>query len=209
MDSPAWRLLQRSVMSTTGSLLAVLIATGLMRSGWPTYPVGAAPAELRPAIQRGDLVIVQLQSEVLRELGEELAEGGPEHALKSCHVDAAGAALRIARREGVEVGRTSARLRNPRNAPRPWAADIVARHAGKAARAPQGFVVDLGDRVGLLRPIAEQSICATCHGSINKTPPAVRAAIAARYPGDRATGFDEGDLRGWFWVELPKPSHTR
>jgi hypothetical protein len=196
-------------MTTTGSLLAVFIAAGLMRSGWPTYPVGEAPAELRPAIQRGDLVIVTLQSEVLRELRAEMAAGGPEHAVKSCHVDAAGVALRIARREGVEAGRTSARLRSPRNAPRAWAADIVARHAGKSARAPQGFVVDLGDRVGLLRPITEQPICGGCHGPAGRIQPAVRADITARYPSDRATGFEDGDLRGWFWVELPKERRTR
>jgi hypothetical protein len=28
-------------------------------------------------------------------------------------------------------------------------------------------------------------------------------ALAARYPDDRATGFAPGDLRGWFWVEVP------
>ena len=31
----------------------------------------------------------------------------------------------------------------------------------------------------------------------------VRTAIAERYPDDRATGFDVGDLRGALWVEVP------
>ena len=25
-----------------------------------------------------------------------------------------------------------------------------------------------------------------------------------RYPADRATGFKEGEIRGWFWVEVAK-----
>ena len=26
-----------------------------------------------------------------------------------------------------------------------------------------------------------------------------------RYPRDRAVGFTNGEIRGWFWVELSKP----
>ena len=43
--------------------------------------------------------------------------------------------------------------------------------------------------------------CLACHGS--EVSPEVREAIAARYPGDRATGFAVGDLRGALWVEVP------
>jgi hypothetical protein len=31
----------------------------------------------------------------------------------------------------------------------------------------------------------------------------VREELAERYPADRATGFKVGDIRGWFWVEVP------
>ena len=191
-------------MIFTASLVAGLMAAGLTAREWPTYPVAQAPAVLRPAIQRGDLVIVSLQSAVLRELTAAIARGGPEYALKSCHVEAAALALRVSRREGVAMGRTSARLRNARNAPPPWAAPIVARYDGNAARDVGGFVVDLDDRVGLLRPIVEQQICASCHGPAAKIAPGVKAVIETRYPSDRALNFAAGDLRGWFWVEVPK-----
>jgi hypothetical protein len=192
------------MMTTIGSLFAAVIAGGLFVAGFQTHAVDSAPAELRPAIQRGDLVIVSVQSAVLGELRARLAEHGPEHALRSCHLDSAAVAMRIAHREGVRVGRTSARLRNPRNAPPSWASDIVASHTVPQARKVDGFVVDLGDRIGLLRPIVEQPICATCHGPASRLSPAVKAEIARWYPADGATGFEEGDLRGWFWVEVPK-----
>jgi hypothetical protein len=67
-----------------------------------------------------------------------------------------------------------------------------------------GFAVDLGDRVGVLRPIREQRICAPCHGPEEKFSARLRAELADRYPVDRATGFRDGDIRGWFWVEIPK-----
>jgi hypothetical protein len=191
-------------MVSTVSLLAAALAAGSIGAGWPVYPVAQAPAPLRPAIQRGDLIIVSLQSSVLRELNAAIRQGGVEHALKSCHIEAAAAALSVLRREGVSAGRTSARLRNPRNAPPPWAADIVARYDGNGGRDAGGFVVDLGDQVGLLRPIVAQPICAACHGTADDIPPAVKAAIDAHYPKDRAVNVRPGDLRGWFWVEIPK-----
>jgi hypothetical protein len=31
----------------------------------------------------------------------------------------------------------------------------------------------------------------------------VKEALAEHYPEDQATGFQEGDLRGWFCIEVP------
>jgi len=196
-------------MLSTASLLATILAVGFMAGEWPTYPVAKAPAELQPLIQHADLVIVSLQSAVLRELNAAIAEGGPEHALKSCHVEPAALALAVSRHEGVTAGRTSVRLRNPRNVPPVWAAAIVAQQQATAARDAGGFVVDLGERVGVLRPIVEQTMCAACHGPADRIPPSVKVAIAARYPADRAVNFNVGDLRGWFWVEVPKQARAR
>ena len=152
------------------------------QSPWPTYAVAEAPSAFRPAIQRGDLLIISLPSALLSELRRELDANGPVGA----------------------AGRTSARLRNPTNKPRPWAAAIVARYADARAQDAEGFVVDLGDRLGLLRPIAEQSICAPCHGPESKLDRRVVATLPDRYPADRATGYANGAMRGWFWVEVPK-----
>lgn len=173
---------------------------------WPTYAIADAPESFRPALHRGDLLIVSLQSALLSELRSGLAEGGPSRAIVSCHLDAAAVAQWIARRDGVAAGRTSARLRNPTNAPRPWAAAIVARYADARAAGIDGFAVDLGDRIGMLRPIVEQPMCESCHGPLSKIDPGVRARLTELYPVDRATGFHEGDIRGWFWLEMPKPA---
>jgi hypothetical protein len=110
----------------------------------------------------------------------------------------------LARHEGIEAGRTSDRLRVPTNVPKPWAASIVAEHAGKRAADVEGFAVDLGDRVGVLRPIAERPLCAACHGDRDKLDPRVRQELDDRYPRDRALSFQTGELRGWFWAEIPK-----
>jgi hypothetical protein len=80
----------------------------------------------------------------------------------------------------------------------------VRAHAGERARDVDGFVVDLGDRIGLLRPISHRPMCNGCHGPADKVSPGVKAVLADRYPVDRALGFAEGEIRGWFWVEVRK-----
>jgi hypothetical protein len=102
------------------------------------------------------------------------------------------------------AGRTSDRLRNPTNAPRAWAVDLVKANAGRQARDVDGFAVDLGNKIGVLRPIAQRPLCANCHGPADRLSPAVRAELSERYPADKALGFTEGEIRGWFWVEIPK-----
>jgi hypothetical protein len=96
----------------------------------------------------------------------------------------------------VAAGRTSHRLRNPTNAPKPWAAAIVASHAGKPMAGVDGFV-DLGERIGLLRPIgfARRAPAARPREQL---APGVLKELQDRYPGGQAVGFKDGDIRGWF-----------
>ena len=169
-----------------------------------TWRAPDAPAEMRYPLSRADLIIASMQDALLRELTEATRAGGPAFAIKSCHLDVIGIIHRIGRQQGVAAGRTSDRLRSPANAPKPWAAALVAANAGRRGRDVPGFVVDLGDKVGVLRPIAQRPICASCHGPADTLAPAVRAELRDRYPRDRAVGFTEGEIRGWFWVEVPK-----
>lgn len=192
----------RSCWST---LVFALSAAAMSAQAPTTWPIREAPPELRTAIARADLMIVAMHDSVLRELADGFAQGGADTAIKSCHIDSLLMTQRFAR-EGAVAGRTSDRLRNPTNTPRPWAADLVKANAGRRARDVEGFAVDLGDKVGLLRPISQRPICANCHGPVDRLSPGVRAVLADRYPADKAVGFTEGEIRGWFWVEIPKRS---
>src|SRR6266508_5559432 len=165
-------------------------------SSWPTYRISQAPPELRRPIQRGDLVIISLQDAMLAELSRDMEQGGPALAVRACHIDTTSVAYRIAKQEGIQAGRTSDRLRVPTNMPKPWAAPIVAQYAGRRAADVEGFAVDLGDRVGVLRPMAERPLCAACHGDRDKLDPGVRRELDERYPRDTAFNFKPGELRG-------------
>jgi hypothetical protein len=173
-------------------------------AAWPTYRISQAPPELRRQIQRADLVIISLQDAMLAELSRDMEQGGPALAVRTCHLDTTSAANRVAKQEGIQAGRTSDRLRVPTNMPKAWAAPIVAQYAGKRAADVEGFAVDLGDRIGVLRPMAERPLCAGCHGDPEKLDARVRRELEDRYPKDRALNFTTGEVRGWFWVEVPK-----
>jgi hypothetical protein len=186
-------------------LVAALLSTTLAAQvEYKSWPLSQAPAELQIAISRADLVVVEMQGVVLRELSDALARRGPAGAFSFCHLDATAIIQRMGGTEGIAAGRTSDRLRNRANAPRAWAAPLVSAHAGQRAARVEGFAVDLGDRVGVLRPIAEQAMCAGCHGPQEQLAPDVDIVRRQRYPSDRAIGFRDGEIRGWFWVEMPK-----
>jgi hypothetical protein len=170
------------------------------------WTIRDVPPQWRTIVSRADLVIVAMQDSLLRQLHGKLVQGGPALAFGACHIDTAELTHRIGRGEGIAAGMTSDRLRDPTNKPRGWAADLVAAHTGRQVREVKGFAVDLGDRIGVLRPIAQTKSCLSCHGPVDGLSPTVRQLIAERYPNDRATGFSEGEIRGWFWVEMPKPA---
>ena len=189
----------------TNLVAAGLVATTLVaQTEFKSWPVSQAPAELRIPIARADLVVAAMQDALLRELNDALARGGPAGAINFCHLDATAIAQRVGREEGIAAGRTGDRLRNPTNRPKPWAAALVKAHAGRSPRNVEGFAVDLGDKVGVLRPMVERPMCAGCHGLEERLAPGVRAVLLDRYPADRAVGFADGEIRGWFWVEMPK-----
>jgi hypothetical protein len=200
---------QGMVRRTLGLSAAVFVALITALHGQPTvspatWRIRDLPAELRPSVSRADIIIVTMHDALLRELDSGLEKGGPARAIKSCHIDAAWVAQRVGRQEGIAAGRTGDRLRNPLNAPKPWAAPMVAANAGRRAADVDGFAVDLGDRLGVLRPIAQRPSCAACHGRDHQLSTAIREELRDRYPSDRATGFMEGEIRGWYWVEIPK-----
>jgi hypothetical protein len=174
----------------------------------------AAPASGDPAADAratAERAADELATRLLRELAGALANGGPEAAIEACAEAAPRLADAVGAAHGVSVRRTSARARNPRNAPDAHEAAWLER-ADEAVRTgekplPSAEVVEAAagaSELRYLRPILFPGApCAQCHGSADEIAEPVRAAIAKRYPGDAATGFRTGDLRGAFSVRVP------
>ncbi|MBL8758282.1 MAG: DUF3365 domain-containing protein [Phycisphaerae bacterium] len=174
-------------------------------AGWRVMAVGSlsggASAQMARAEEARGLMFGRLQSA----LGEAMAKPGPDGrpvgavgAIGVCRDQAPKIAQAVSREKGVMIGRTSDRLRSPGNTAPAWAGGLLAERPTEARVA-----ANADGSLGVVMPIVVASSCLACHGDPGRMEPAVREAIAKAYPKDQATGYKEGDLRGWFWVEVP------
>jgi hypothetical protein len=182
-------------------LQATLVGCGPSRqqpnSDW--LPVKEAQLTSDQAAQRDkallarDAMFKSLKGRLVEVVGTE----GPTAAIEVCSIEAPQIADQVSQEHGLAIGRTSFRLRNPDNSPPEWAARLVEDRVAE----PEYLTND--GRFAALLPIRLQPECLMCHGQEEEILPAVADALAEHYPQDKATGFREGDLRGWFWVEVP------
>jgi hypothetical protein len=129
-----------------------------------------------------------------------MQSAGPVAAIRVCSQEAPEIAQEVGEEHRVAIGRTSLKLRNPHNQPPDWARELMSPEAVE----PQ--FVELPDgHSGALLPIKLQAKCTMCHGPEEEIAQPIRDQLSQLYPDDQATGFEEGDLRGWFWVEVPMP----
>lgn len=131
-------------------------------------------------------------------LMDAMTSGGPADAIEVCHQKAPELAAVVSQQHGLKIGRTGVRLRNPNNSAPAWAKELTTAKTDT----PQFVMLDNGSAAALL-PIKLQAQCLMCHGPADQIIPEIKAQLAKYYPEDQATGFQEGELRGWFWVEKP------
>jgi hypothetical protein len=167
----------------------------------PKAPSTAPPAPTAAArLVRAEQAAQALQGQLKTALTGAIAQGGPVAAIDVCATMAPSIAKALSV-DGVTVGRTALRLRNPASVTPAWLGQTMEgwAKAPAAERQPTHRTLEDG-RFVYAAPITTQPVCLTCHGAAVADD--VKAAIAARYPKDEATGFAEGDLRGAVWVEL-------
>lgn len=197
-------MVQRIVVS---AVLVVGLASAQSACTRPT-PEPSAPASWQrlqapntaqqAMLQLGEASRVVLAQGLMGALTAATAGGDFAGGVDACHTQAPAIAEQLQTSAGgfsVRVGRTSERLRNPANVAPSWVAEAL------AAPEPAGSYAN-GSTVGALTPIPTGAMCVNCHGAADRLAPGVADVVARLYPNDRATGFNEGDLRGWFWVEV-------
>lgn len=165
----------------------------------------AAIAVADDVLETSRAITVEFQKTLGGALKAALAEGGPVHAIDVCAEVAPDIAARISAEAGAAVSRTALRVRRSGNAPDAATSEVLETFRTRIAGGESGPMEFLGKNpnggVRYLRAIVLEPVCVTCHGA--ELAPEVEAAVAARYPGDRATGFAPGELRGAFLVDWP------
>lgn len=161
----------------------------------PAIISGAVPSEMEKSS------LLAAKDELFKRLSGKLisvmSEKGPVAAIEVCQVEAKSMAMEVGEAANVHIGRTGVRLRNADNVAPSWAQKLV----DERTETPV-FAKLSNNHAAALLPIKLQAQCLMCHGPNEALAPDVKEKLAWLYPQDRATGFSEGELRGWFWVEL-------
>ncbi|MFA9460035.1 Tll0287-like domain-containing protein [Thiohalorhabdus sp. Cl-TMA] len=162
--------------------------------------------------QEARAAVNRLMKELGGALKTAMKEGGPQKAIRVCTQMAPRINARISRERGWQVTRVSTRYRNPLlGMPDSWEQRVLGKFRQRAAEgeALKGMkyseVVTQpeGKYFRYMQAIPMQGLCTSCHGPREQLAPAVQEVLKQRYPHDRATGFQVGELRGAFSVKQP------
>jgi hypothetical protein len=188
--------------------IAPVIAMAAMTPESTTF---AATASAAGPLERAQSAAQAFSKQLRGTLRAAMEGEGPVAAVEVCHAAAPAIADEVMREHGVRLGRVAlpGRNRNAGQAATDWRLDVLGtfqRAVDNGAPAAEQVWVQkegLPDGIALrmMRGIATEAACTACHGT--NIAPEVRAIIARHYPGDAATGFEPGDLRGALWVEVP------
>ncbi|MEM9556139.1 MAG: DUF3365 domain-containing protein [Acidobacteriota bacterium] len=204
-------LVLRAGLVALAALLAGLVAcqetsapTSSSEADWAMVDETALGAMQRRQVERAEAARSALFGELMGTLMPLLQGGDTAGAIEVCKDRAPAIAAEVSARQELRIGRTSWKLRNPANAPPAWATPLLEGRpeSPRFAAGPDGTL-------GATFPILVAEPCLRCHGQAESLAPTVRAALDDLYPDDRATGFAAGDLRGWFWVEVPAEDPQR
>ncbi len=173
----------------------------------------AAQADEGRQVEACRAAVQELGGALKTALVEAMGQGGVEGALGVCHDEAQHIADRICDEDGLTVGRTSDRVRNPGNAPDSWEKAGLAAFADRIAAGEKIKDLEMWATVTApdgartfryLKAIPTAPLCLNCHGADLSDD--VAAKLADLYPDDQARGFALGDLRGAFSVKLDLPT---
>ena len=187
-------------MSCRGRGLVIALAL-LVCGSLACQDTAEPPAVSEADLERAQATLAPFKEQLVDELMGSLGEGEPENAIHVCRERAPEIAAQLSV-GGVEMGRTSHKTRNPANAPQPWVEPLLAAYLETPTDTkPKAVYVD-ESTVGYVEPIYVMSFCLSCHGP--SVEPELLAEIQSVYPDDQATGFKANDLRGLFWVTMPR-----
>jgi hypothetical protein len=208
----ATRKANRPAPSNPGGVLLLLVLAACSRAPEPpAEPPDPLPAaEAARAMELGAPAANALATGLVGRLTRAMEEEGHAGAIAFCAAEAMPLTREIQAGHDprLEVKRTTLRLRNPDNAPDPWEqrvllyiealerldADSVPPEL--TARGPDGSL-------RYYRVLRTMPMCLACHGPADALDPAVQDVLRTHYPGDRATGYDVGEVRGVLRVQIP------
>lgn len=168
------------------------------------YPVSTANLSYE---QLGLQYAMQTKSILGKNLLEAINTRGTENALEFCSAKAYPLTDSMATALHASIKRVSDKNRNPQNAANPD--ELAYIQKGKEllqnGQPIPPLVQERNGKMIAYYPIMTDQMCLQCHGKPEEQIlPATLEKIHARYPDDKATGYDLNQLRGMWVIEMDK-----
>ena len=166
-------------------------------------------AELDSEVAQAKKAIKSFVVDLKGELKSNLKAKGPVATIEICNKAAPEITKKKSARYAGTIGRTSLRLRNPKNAPDAWELATLKEFEVRKSNGESIKKIDKAEVVAqdgkrffrYMKAIPTGEACVKCHGADIKS--AVAKKLDALYPEDKARGFSKGDIRGAFTVMRP------
>jgi hypothetical protein len=134
-------------------------------------------------------------------LKKAIQDGGFEHAVTICSVEAPKIAKDLSSKTGWSVKRVSL---NPRNkasaAPDEFEREVLRQFNERQIKGESppaiSYAEIVGDKFRFMKAQGVEGLCLNCHGT--SIQPEVKKLILEHYPDDTATGYSLGEIRGAF-----------
>lgn len=160
-----------------------------------------------------------IAADLLGQLGQKLkaamSADGPIAAVSVCKEAAPAIAQQLSAAHQVKVTRVGTRVRNPAmGVPNDWQKAALALFESRIAQGEKPGDIEywqVADTRGgqrelrYAKAIVVQPQCLSCHGPAQDIPAALADKLRLEYPGDQATGYSAGQLRGAVVVSRPLP----
>ena len=176
--------------------------TALLCALIPFTTTAETTTETDPRVTQSRQAVMLFADTLIAELKYSLEEGGPDRAIRVCHIEAPQIAKDISDHHNWQISRTSLKTRNPKNNPDEWETEVLQqfeqRKQNGEAIATLEYYETTKEGFRYMKAIPTKGLCLTCHGETLAEP--VKATLAELYPEDKATGFKLGDIRGAFTI---------
>jgi hypothetical protein len=115
----------------------------------------------------------------------------------------------LSKKYGAVIKRVSFKVRNPKDVPTELEREILEAYEYQmenSAEMKSNVQAVEDDQYLFTKPIlVENALCLTCHGTFeNGLTQETDAFIKSKYPEDKATGYEIGELRGMWSITFPK-----
>lgn len=162
--------------------------------------------EYQEFTQQSQVAIKEFSGSLKGSLVTAMKSAGPVEAINVCNEVAPTIARELSKKYGMEIARTSLKVRNHTNAPDSWEENVLnifekRKLDGEPIKTltfSEIITADGSQEMRMMKAIPTGEVCLLCHGRNIADP--VQASLNKLYPNDQATGFSLGDIRGAFTI---------